>query len=266
MRLMVATIPELVDDLAAEHDDLDRLVAGLASAEWDLSTPAEGWSIKDQIGHLAYFDEVAELAATDADGFAALLEAAIEDPDDYVERATDRARATGGAEVLAWWRDARSSLVVGLADLDPEARVPWFGPPMGARSFVTARLMETWAHGQDVVDTLDATREPTDRLLHVAHLGVRTRPFSYAVRGRSMPDADVRVELTSPGGDEWAWGEPGAADVVRGPALDVCLLVTQRRHVDDTDLEVTGDAAAEWTSIAQAFAGGPSPGRQPAAG
>jgi uncharacterized protein (TIGR03084 family) len=127
---------------------------------------------------------------------------------------------------------------------------------MGALSFATARLMETWAHGQDVADALGVARPGTPRLRHIAHLGVRTRPFSYTVRGRPVPGADVRVELTPPdGGVPWAWGNPSLTDRVTGPALDFCLVVTQRRHVEDTALAVEGDGAREWLAIAQAFAG-----------
>jgi uncharacterized protein (TIGR03084 family) len=118
--------------------------------------------------------------------------------------------------------------------------------------------METWAHGQDIADALGVTRTPTDRLRHIAHLGVSTRQFSYAVRGEQAPEADVFVSLTAPSGAEWTWGESDAADSVRGPALDFCLRVTQRRVLEDLDLQVTGPAATEWMAIAQAFAGGPT--------
>jgi len=47
-------------------------------------------------------------------------------------------------------------------------------------------------------------------------------PFSYALHGRQAPDTPVRVELTAPGGELWSWGPEGAADLVRGPALDFC--------------------------------------------
>jgi len=92
---------------------------------------------------------------------------------------------------------------------------------------------------------------------------VRTRSWSYLVRGMEPPEGDVRVELDAPGGEVWAWGDPDAEDRVRGDALDFCLTVIQRRHVDDTGLEVTGPLAKEWMSIAQAFAGGPTEGRPP---
>jgi uncharacterized protein (TIGR03084 family) len=135
---------------------------------------------------------------------------------------------------------------------------------MAARSFATARLMETWAHGQDVADALGVRREPTDRLRHVAHIGVRARPFSYAVRGLDVPAGEVYVALDPPsGGEPWTWNDPTAPDRISGPALDFCLVVTQRRHPADTSLVVDGPLAAEWIAIAQAFAGPPGEGRRP---
>jgi uncharacterized protein (TIGR03084 family) len=118
--------------------------------------------------------------------------------------------------------------------------------------------MEYWAHGQDVADAVGRQRQPTSRLRHICHLGVRTRGFSYTIRGLTPPDTDVHVRLTGPDGDTWTWGDPAARDRVEGSAVDVCLVVTQRRVVDDTGLAVTGPAATEWMSIAQAFAGGPT--------
>jgi uncharacterized protein (TIGR03084 family) len=132
---------------------------------------------------------------------------------------------------------------------------------MSLNSFVTARLMETWAHGQDVVDALGLEPIVSDRLQHVAFIGVRARPFCYVNRGRDVPDGDVRVELTAPNGETWSWGE-STTDTVRGSALDFCLAVTQRRHRADTDLVITGPLAEDWMAIAQSFAGPPTDGRE----
>jgi uncharacterized protein (TIGR03084 family) len=126
--------------------------------------------------------------------------------------------------------------------------------------------METWAHTQDIADALGVIREPTGRLRHIAHLGVSTRGFSYAIRGKTPPPVPVRVELTAPDGAVWTWGPAEAIDRVTGPALDFCLLVTQRRHRDDLALAIEGPAATGWMAIAQAFAGPPGPGRSPAPG
>jgi len=107
------------------------------------------------------------------------------------------------------------------------------------------------------------TRLPTARLRHVAFLGVRALPWSFTVHGLDVPAAEVRVELRSPDRDLWVWGDEEADDVVRGSALDFCLVVTQRRHPDDVRLDVQGPVAKRWIGIAQAFAGPPGSGRAP---
>jgi uncharacterized protein (TIGR03084 family) len=236
-------------------------VAGLDEAGWHTPTPSAGWDIADQISHLAYFDEVTVRSATDPDAFLAERAAAEAgngiNPDTIAARFRDRT----GTQLLDWFGTARAGLIRTFAGLDPRARLPWFGPDMSAASSLTARIMETWAHTQDIADALGVTREPTGRLRHVAHIGVGARGYSYAVHGKTMPPAPVRIELTAPDGTQWTWGPHDAADRVTGPALDFCLLVTQRRHRDDLNLGIEGPAAAEWMAIAQAFAGAAGTGR-----
>ena len=251
-------------DLRSEHVELERLVEPLDEAGWGTPTPAEGWAIRDQLSHLAFFDETAALAINEPDRFRKLADTVVGTDVDPMEEHLTRGRALPGRQVLAWWQDAGRSFDRAAKTLAPKTRVPWFGPPMGAMSFVSARLMETWAHGQDVADALGIIRVPTTRLRHIAHLGVRARPFSYLVRGLAAPSEPVGVSLTGPSGESWTWDtEGGPVDQVHGPALDFCLVVTQRRHVADTDLEVKGPMAREWLAIAQAFAGPPGPGRAP---
>lgn len=251
----------ICDDLEAEHEDLDALVAPLGDEQWSQATPSPGWAIRDQISHLWFFDQRAKMAITDPDAFAADVTWLL--AHGGTDASIEPGRSLPPAALLDQWRADRRSLIDVAAEVDPAARIAWYGPPMAARSFITARLMETWAHGQDVADALGVTRPPTSRLRHVAHIGVRARPFSYAVRGLTLPAAEVTVRLAGPDGDEWQWGPDGADDLVSGPALDFCLVVTQRRHLADTGLSVEGATAAEWMSIAQAFAGGAGPGRRP---
>jgi uncharacterized protein (TIGR03084 family) len=252
-------------DLLAEQADLDTVVADLPAEAWSTPTPSPGWTVADQIAHLAYFDGTATLAIEDPEAFTAsvgkLLEAAGQGSGAL--DALTLARDMAPSDLLDRWRESRARLAEAAAGLEDGARVPWYGPPMGARSFLTARLMETWAHGQDVVDALGAHRPATDRLRHIAQLGYITRGWSYRNRGLEVPDAEVRLELTAPSGETWTWGHEDATDVVRGPALDLCLVVTQRRHVDDTALEIAGEAARDWLERAQAFAGPPTDGPAP---
>ena len=257
------TLPGLLADLEAEHADLEHLLEPLDERSWGLMTPAEGWAVRDQVSHLAFFDDAATTAIVDPDTFTVTAEAALVAGGDPMDEHLRRGRALRGDEVLAWWRGARDDMMRAAATLDPRARIPWFGPPMGALSFVSARLMETWAHGQDVADALGATRVPTERLRHVAHLGVRARPFSYVVHGLEVPSDAVSVELEGPSAEQWAWDEGSTSELVRGSALDFCLVVTQRRHISDTGLAVRGPVATQWLTIAQAFAGPPGTGRPP---
>jgi uncharacterized protein (TIGR03084 family) len=259
---MAIDMDKLCADLLAETADLEASVAGLDSGGWATSTPAEGWDVKDQVAHLAYFDDRARHAMTDPDGFRAMRDEALTHPD-FVDRITGETRRFDGEHTLSWFRESRGALLAAARPADPSLRVPWYGPDMSVASSVTARIMETWAHGQDVADALGAVRPATDRLRHVAFIGVRTLPNSYQARGLPVPDVPVRVELRAPSGETWVFGPHDASDVVRGPALDFCLAVTQRRHIDDLGLELEGVVASEWLSIAQAFAGPPGSGRAP---
>jgi uncharacterized protein (TIGR03084 family) len=259
---MPVDLQALADDVQAEHDDLERVLRALTEVEWDAPTAAPGWSVRDQVTHVAVFDDVARMAIEEPDAFRRLRDAQA-DVQQYVHEVNERGRGRSGAAMVEWSANERAKLVAALRAVDPSTRIPWFGPDMSPASKATARLMETWAHGQDIVDALGLDRPPTARLSHVAHIGVRALPNSYRANRRPVPDAPVYVGLVAPNGNEWTWGDPGVADRVEGPALDFCLVVTQRRHVADTDLVVQGPVATEWISIAQAFAGPPGEGRAP---
>lgn len=257
---MAVSMQTLTDDLAAESDALRALVSGLDEPGWRLDTPAAGWSIADQVSHLAYYDDAAMLSVTDPETFGREVEAAGgTDPD----RVALMYRSMPGAELLDWFNTARDRLLHTFRGLDPSTRVPWFGPAMSAASSLTARIMETWAHAQDVADTLDVSPAPSSRLRHVAHIGIGARAYSLAVNDLPSSDVPIRVELLAPDGETWTWGPQAAPDRVIGDALDFCLAVTQRRHLDDLGLTVVGPHAQQWMTIAQAFAGGRGPGRPP---
>ncbi|WP_194893143.1 TIGR03084 family metal-binding protein [Catenulispora pinisilvae] len=258
----MAVLDDLLEDLAAESAVLDALVTPLDPDAWRAPTPAPGWTIGHQIAHLAWTDRVAGLAARDPAEFNAMLTRALQDSGaGFVDQEAERGARLAPAELLAAWRADRHELVTALAAVPPGQKLPWFGPPMGAATMVTARLMETWAHGQDIADALGVKREPTARLRNVAHLGVRTRDFAYIQRGLQPPAAEFRIELTAPDGSLWTWGPQDAAERVTGPALDFCLLVAQRRHRDDLAVRADGAAADAWLDIAQVFAGPSGSGR-----
>lgn len=270
----MAAVADLLRDLSDEHDSLDAVVAPLDEAAWRRPTPAAGWDVRDSISHLCFFDEQAALALSDPQAFEArrhqMLEAMIsgESPD----VALGRRETVGVSGLLERWRSSRATLlrIAEEASLDPSPRrVVWYGPPMSPASFVTARIMETWAHGQDVRDALGLPPSTSQRLRHVLHLAVAARPFTFAVHGVTDPGGPVTVEGTAPDGSTWAWrpaagsanaGGSVPADVERitGSAVDLALVFTQRRHPRRTSVTAQGATAELWLSIAQAFAGPPT--------
>ncbi|MGW1882293.1 TIGR03084 family metal-binding protein [Streptomyces sp. NPDC001970] len=256
----------VLDDLRAESEELDRLVGELSEERWSAPTPAAGWTVAHQIAHLAWTDDVALLAVTDAEAFGTEAQKALAAPDTFVDRAAEAGAAQPPHLLVARWRAGRDRLYEALRGAPAGARFPWYGPPMSATSMATARLMETWAHGQDVADALGVVRAPTARLRHVAHIGVRARDYAFLVNGLEPPKEQFRVELTGPGGETWTYGPADAAEGqgrVTGPALDFCLLVTQRAHRDDLAVRAEGADADRWLDIAQAFAGPAGAGRAP---
>ncbi|MGW0879850.1 TIGR03084 family metal-binding protein [Streptomyces sp. NPDC002671] len=251
------------DDLREESGELDRLVAELSEEQWGLATPAARWSIAHQIAHLHWTDRAALLAVTDEGGFQEVVKQALAAPGSFVDDAAEEGARIPPAELLSRWREGRATLDRALRAAPHGARFPWFGPPMSAASMATGRLMETWAHGQDVADALHMVRPPTDRLRHVVRIGVRARGFAFSVHGLPVPQEEFRVEVTAPSGDVWTYGPENAAQRVTGTALDFCLLVTQRAHRADLAVRAEGPDADRWLDIAQAFAGPAGTGRPP---
>jgi len=264
----MSVLDDVIADLSAEGDQLRTTVAALDADAWRRQTPADGWDVATTIAHLLWTDEVAVLAAgalseEGKQAWNAVVLTAIEDPTGFVDTEALRIGASSPEELLARWDAARPALVAALQAHPDGQKLPWFGPPMSPTSMATARFMETWAHALDVYDAIGVRPEVTDRIRHVAHIGVRTRNFSYANNGLEAPTEEFRIELSAPSGEVWTWGPEDAPQIVTGSAYDFCQLVTQRVHRDDTDLKAVGDDAEKWLTIAQAFAGPAGGGRDP---
>jgi len=259
----VAAIDAVLADLADEGEDLDELVSGIDAQRWQAGTPSPGWTIAHQIGHLASSDRLTVLAMTDPAAFESRRAGAAGDFDATTDAAAADAAALPAAELLAEWRASRVAVLRRLAGVPPGQKVPWLVVPMSPASLASTRLMELVGHGQDIRDALGVRWDPTDRIVHLARLGYRTRNFSYVSRGLQPPATEFRVELTSPGGGLWTFGPQDAQQRVTGPAADFCLLVTRRRHRADLRLHADGADADRWLDFAQAYAGPPSAGREP---
>ena len=256
-------LDEVREDLRAEQEALGAVLVRLPDEAWDRPTHAPGWLVRDQVAHLASFDEAATRAILDPAAFRAEVAAANAEGANLEADYLARGRSMAPRQVLAWWESASQGLIEASRTLDSRTRMPWYGPDMSGISFLTARLMETWSHGLDITDVVDVPRPCTDRIRHVVFLGARTRSFSYVNRGLAPNEEEVFLDLVLPSGTRWTSGDPAAANRIHGPAEDFAQVVCQRRHIADTDLRVEGAAASEWMALAQAFAGPPGQGRKP---
>lgn len=252
----------LVGALRSEGAAVESMVRGLSAEKWLQQTPSPGWTIAHQIGHLTWTDHVCALSIETPKVFAEIAAAYAAAPTGYVDDAASAYIGDGAHDLLSRWSDGRRHLADLLDAHSGATKLAWFGPPMSSTTMATARLMETWAHGQDIADALALPHSATAALEHIAHLGVRTRSFAYINRGQSVPTADVHITLVGPNGEHWAWGPLDAPNTIEGTAEDFCLVVTQRRALADTELRTNGSAARHWLTIAQAFAGQPTTTRR----
>ncbi len=227
---------DLCADLLAEYSQLASLAEALTPQQWVQKTPFHGWTPWDEIAHLCFFDETGMLAATDPEAFTAATAELVKQLGsgleiDVIARA--RFGHLDGSRLLPYWRQGFERLIDALSRMDPKARLPWYGPTMSVRSFATARMMETWAHGQDIYDFTGRRRTVGDRIKNIAHLGVSTFRWSFVNRNLHVPEPAPYVELLAPSGERWIWNDPPSGqDYLRG-------------------------SAARWLPIAQCYAGPP---------
>lgn len=261
------TMKQMSADFRAEALELRGLLETLTPEQWADRTLFMDWSVWDVVAHLHFYDENSMLAATDAEAFkahVAELIGSIMKGVSSTEQTRQRYAGVDHAALLSRWDATNAQLAEQLGTLDPKARLPWYGPDMSARMFTTARLMETWAHAQAIYDLVGVERVHTDRIKHIATIGVKTFGWTFINRKLEVPGAAPYVRLTSPTGDVWEWGEPSETERITGDAVGFCQTVTQTRNVADVELDVVGDVAKQWMSIAQCFAGGavdpPKPG------
>ena len=249
----------LVDDLAQEAAALDALLVALTDEQWHARTPAEGWDVRDSVAHIAIGDELAfecvaqrRVPKLMQDGLEAILEGDIA-AKAFELRMLGRGRQMQPAAVHRWWREGNSALCEALATVEVDTRLPWGPNRMSPASFITARIMETWAHGLDCFDAVGATPVDTDRLRHVLVISVRALPYAFMINGVEAPSA-VRVEVTSPSGELWTAGPDDAETVIRGSASDWCRVAVHRdRRGERERLEGTGPDAADVIKYVQAY-------------
>lgn len=246
------------EDFRAESRALYGLLKWLAVERYSAATQFKGWSINDVLQHLHVWNTMAGLQLSDEAEIERRFGRLIELEGNLRAYEAEVLEGLNGPDLLAAWIEGAERLADAFAKGDPKQRLKWVGPSMSARSSITARLMETWAHGQEVYDELGVVRENEDRIRGIAVLGVNTYRWTYMAHGAKTPGPMPQIVLTAPSGEIWTYGEAGDSGRIEGPAEAFCQVVTQTRNIEDTDLIVTGDVATDWMSKAQCFAGPPA--------
>ena len=246
-------------DFKEESDSLYGLLSNLEDADFAQPTQFKGWTLNDVLEHLHMWNWAANESHADEANFVAFLQDVMGSVADGGMKAYERKWIDGlsGRALLDAWHSFYTDMSARFTQIDPKKRLKWAGPDMSARSSISARLMETWAHGQEVFDHLGVVRQDADRIRSIAVLGTNTFNWTYATRKQTPPGPMPYVRLTAPSGDIWEFGEPSDAERVEGNASEFCQVVTQVRNIADTQLQVTGEVAHDWMSKAQCFAGGP---------
>lgn len=258
---------EQPQDFREESEALYVLLAREPEEVFERKTLFKDWTVTEVLRHLHVWNIAADLSLVDPDGFRAFHDAvktSITGAAGLRPFEREWLKGLSGPELLETWRQTFQETAEHFAAADPKARVEWAGPSMSVRSSITARLMETWAHGQEIYDMLGVVRENKDRIRNIVVLGLNTYGWTFKNRGETPPEPVPYVELRAPSGETWRFGEPNETERVIGSAEGFCQVVTQTRNIADTDLEVTGPNATRWMSIAQCFAGPPE--TPPAAG
>jgi len=237
-----------VTDLKEEGEDLYAYLKTLKDDQWPQQTPFKDLTVNEVVQHLHGSDKAAVYSLKDPQGFRDNLA-------DASKYTNPKGGTLKGKELMELWWEYFNEMCDLMGELEPDARVPWFGPDMGIRMFTTARQMETWAHAQDIYDLFDDIRTNTDRIKNIVHIGVKTFGWTYVNRKMDVPTDIPFVSLKSPSGETWEWGSPNNDNYVKGSAVEFAHVASQGRNIGDVHLEVVGDTATQWMSFIQCFAG-----------
>ncbi len=251
---------EQADDFLEDSRQLLTLMQDKSKAHYSKQTQFKNWTINDVIGHIHIFNFAANLSLTAPKKFLEFIlpiKMVISNGCSSLEVQKTWLAGASGPELLEKWWSEVEKVSYNFSHVDPKQRLKWVGPDMSARSSITARQMETWAHGHEIFDVLGKERVEHDRIKNIVHLGIATFEWTFKNRRLPIPRKVPFVKLLSPSGKSWEWNTPSETSRIEGTATDFVSVVTQTRNVLDTDLKLTGKVAKQWLSIAQCFAGPP---------
>ncbi len=226
----------IFDDLEAEQDQLDEILAGLSDDQWAAPSLANGWSVSDVVLHLARSEE-SVVASSSGAGIGERPPAgmSVDQAMDYLV-ATQRAEP---AEVFQRWQTARLAAVAALRSADPGRPLEWIEAPLKPATMATTRLAETWTHALDITEPLGLDLPDSNRLSHIAWLAHRSLGYAFALAGEEPQQIHCRL-ITPDGLAVWEYGSAEAESGITGMAAEFCRVAAQRLAPERSSLQATG--------------------------
>lgn len=248
------------EDLLTEAKSIEALLRGMPDKAFTEPTGFKDWTTEMILRHLAMGNQGAVLSLTAPEKFEAMFKEmrAGREKGRLIEVENKYVGDVHGQGLVDAWMKTIDDMMDHFADADLSQRVPWGPRLMSARSSISARIMENWAHAQAIYDLMGVERENGDQIHHIAVLGANTYGWTFKNRGMEPPGPRPVLELTAPSGAAWTFPSEGSNEAIRGDAVEFCQVVTQTRNVADTNLEITGRNGRAWMDIAQCFAGPPN--------
>lgn len=245
-------------DFLEESNILFNLLKGLSENEFENKTLFKQWTINDILVHLHFWNMSANSSINQPDQFDIMMKQFFS----AIQTGKLRPYENGvikqrGHVLLNIWYELSKKLAKDFASIDPKLRVKWAGPEMSARTCISARQMEVWAHGQAIFDLLGKDRSESDRIKNVVVLGINAFGWSHQVHGLDTPKNMPFLRLKSPSGEIWEFGDFNYSNIIEGAAVEFSQVVAQTRNIADTSLKVIGKEAKIWMENAQCFAGPP---------
>ena len=246
-------------DFRDECNAVYSILENLKEQDYEMPTQFKGWTFNNVIGHLHVWNYAADISLKDGDewkNFANSAMQALGSGSSMNEFEQTITKGIKGPELLSMWKEYYIDMTERFAVADPKKRVKWMGPDMSVRSSISARHMETWAHAQELYDSLGLDRINEDRIKNIVIIGNNTFKWCFTVHKKTLPSIKPYLKLMSPSGAIWEYNEPSEEHKIEGLAEEFCQVVTQVRNIKDVNLKLTGSIADEWMSVAQCFAGG----------
>ena len=155
MDITSLTDQDRIDLLALAIDSVEQVCSTLSGYEWDAPTDCPGWSVKDNLSHLASFEATA-VGRPRADQSIDVSRYPYVQNDFHAinEREVEVRRPLPGEQILEEFREVTRLRLAQLPSIDQSADIPESATPLGfsmpARDFLLIRLSDLFYHDQDI--------------------------------------------------------------------------------------------------------------------